>query len=700
MKKKWISLALSLWPALSSYSHAKEQLSELSTLVVESQNPTQSSLGGSSQTLDWSQDFYPAHVFNVNEALRKAPGIYVRDEEGFGIRPNIAFRGLNPFRSTKTLFLEDGLPWNFAPYGDNDIYYHPPIERYQAVEIIKGPDLNRFGPQTIGGAVNYLTPEIPMGFAGEINFTGGTRDYKAGHARLGGGNETAGLLLDYVHKEGLGSRRETFVALDDVFWKTRLNLGQAHTLQFHADYYREDSQSTFGLTEAEWRHFGPRYNPFPNDEFATHRWSVAATHQWRLSDRWFLTTRFYWSRFHRDFWRQMNQQPTDDYAKFAVAARDPDCVNLRNLRMLGERIDVNACDFSRGRLRKYETWGITPVFHANYQLFGFAGELETGFRAHFEDQDRRTEDGAAPRARNGEPVEINKRYADAYAGYFQNKFLFGDLSLTPGVRVEAIDYRRINRLSSPNVRGDFSLTKPLPSLAISYTPWPELELFFGLHRGFAPPRVEDAVDNLAGGPIEIDAELSWNYEFGLHARPISGVKLDLSYFRMDFDSLTAVGTVGGNDTPVAQGKALFQGMELGVRLEAAEMFNWSHNFYLQLAYTWIPTADAESAFRCLPQTNGIISPACPNGLVFGSSPGNRLPYAPEHLVTATVGYTHPTGLDLRFETVVVSEQFGDFMNLKSGAYHPNGPSSAEALSGQYGRIPTYAVVNVDYRFHL
>ncbi|MCX8048731.1 MAG: TonB-dependent receptor [Methylohalobius sp.] len=690
--RKWKWMFLPFF-GLTLSLNAEEKPTELPTLAVEAKSPMRGSSSGSSQTLDWARDFYPAHVFNVNEALRKAPGIYVRDEEGFGIRPNIAFRGLNPFRSTKTLFHEDGLLWNFAPYGDNDIYYHPPIERYVGVEIIKGPDLNRFGPQTIGGAVNYLTPEVPVGLTGNIDFIGGTRDYKAGHVRLGGGNETAGLLLDYVHKEGLGSRRETVVALDDVFWKTRLTLNPAHQIQLYADYYREDSQSTFGLTEAEWRNFGPRYNPFPNDEFFTHRWATTAIHEWRLSDRINLTTSFYWSRFHRDFWRQMNQQPSDDYTRFAVAARDPDCVNLRNLRLRGQRLDVNECDFTRGRLRKYETWGLTPVLRASYQFLGIGGEMETGFRAHFEDQERRTEDGAAPKTRNGEPVEINKRYADAYAGYFQNKFVLGNFSLTPGVRVEAIDYRRINRLSTPNVRGDFTLTEPLPSLAMTYTPWPKLELFFGFHRGFAPPRVEDAVYNTSGGPVEIDAELSWNYEFGMHARPFSGVKFDLTYFRMDFDTLTSVGTIGGNDTPVAQGKALFQGMELGARLDAAEIFNWSHNVYLQLAYTWIPTADAEGTFRCLPQADGTISPACPGGLVFGSRPGNRLPYAPEHLVTATVGYTHPIGLDLRFETVVVSEQFGDFMNLKSGFDHPNGPESVEALSGQYGRIPTYTVVN-------
>jgi Fe(3+) dicitrate transport protein len=84
-----------------------------------------------------------ARVFNFSEALRKVSGVNIRDEEGFGLRPNIGIRGTNPTRSTKILLLEDGIPLAYAPYGDNASYYHPPIERFESVEVLKGRRTNR-----------------------------------------------------------------------------------------------------------------------------------------------------------------------------------------------------------------------------------------------------------------------------------------------------------------------------------------------------------------------------------------------------------------------------------------------------------------------------------------------------------------------------------------------------------------------------
>jgi Fe(3+) dicitrate transport protein len=162
---------------------------------------------GSIDILD-SATLTQARVFNFDEALRKAPGIYVRSEEGFGLRPNIGIRGLNPTRSSKVLLLEDGLPLTFAPYGANESYYHPPIERFDSIEVMKGAGQILYGPQTVGGVINYVNPEPPQRRSGELTLSGGTRDYMNARLKYGGTIVRTGLLFEAMRKQGRGFERE------------------------------------------------------------------------------------------------------------------------------------------------------------------------------------------------------------------------------------------------------------------------------------------------------------------------------------------------------------------------------------------------------------------------------------------------------------------------------------------------------------
>lgn len=85
---------------------------ELSTIDVKGKSSIlgskkqQFKLPSSYNTIE-QQELNDNHVMTTNEALRKIPGVVVRDEEGFGMRPNISIRGLNPTRSNKVMLLED-----------------------------------------------------------------------------------------------------------------------------------------------------------------------------------------------------------------------------------------------------------------------------------------------------------------------------------------------------------------------------------------------------------------------------------------------------------------------------------------------------------------------------------------------------------------------------------------------------------------
>jgi Fe(3+) dicitrate transport protein len=610
---------------------------------------------GSGQIVD-RQELETSRVLTVNEALRKVPGINVRDEEGFGLRPNIGIRGLNPTRSTKVTLLEDGIPLAYAPYGDNASYYHPPIDRYERIEVLKGAGQLQFGPQTIGGVINYITPTPPPKFGGSITASVGNRDFFNGKVQVGGSN----LLLDVTRKQGDGARDNTDSVLNDVNLKKVIDLGNRQALTLRASYYTENSTLTYsGLTEAEYRNFGARYNPFKNDKFSIDRTGLSATHEVQLDGDALLTTNLYWSNFNRDWWRQ-SSTTTDSQCGSAFT----------NARLAGTAVDPDTCNSSQGRLRRYYTWGIEPRLKLAHTALGAKSELDTGLKVHFEEQKRLQKNGTSPTARDGTLVEDNLRETRAWSYFAQNRFQFDQWAVTPGIRYEHIDSSRTNNLTG--VAGSDTLGKWIPGVGVTYNPDKKTTLFAGVHKGFAPPRTEDIISG-TGTSTEVGPEESTNWEVGVRAEPSTGTSVHATLFRNDFRRQIAVGSIAGGSTPLAEGETLYQGLELFARSKA------DSGLYVQGSFTWLPTAEQTTPFR---QVVG-------GATVSGSTAGNRLPYAPKEQLTAVVGYAKGP-IDVQLEGVYVGEQYSDFANTESAAANGN---------GQSGALPAYTIWNaaVNYR---
>jgi Fe(3+) dicitrate transport protein len=609
-----------------------------------------------------------ARVFNVSEALRKASGVHVRDEEGFGLRPNIGIRGLNPTRSTKALLLEDGVPLAFAPYGDNASYYHPPIERFEAVEILKGSGQVSYGPVTVGGVINYLTPDPPAARGATVRLTGGNRGYLNAHAQGGGTWGRTGLLFDFMRKQGDGSRDNVHSDLNDATAKAVFSATPRHTFTLKANVYAEDSEITYsGLRQAEYD-AAPRQNPFQNDGFKGRRYGASARHSWVLGSQGILVTHAYASRFSRDWWRQSSnsgQRPND--------SADPACGGMANL--------LATCG-NEGRLRDYDHLGLEPRLRLGHRLLGAQAEAEVGLRAHFETQERVQQNGDTPTARSGRVVEDNERKNQAYSGFLQERLRLGAFTLTPGLRFEHIRYERTNRLGSngAGVSGRTEVDQWVPGVGAAWSRDDRWALFAGVHRGFAPPRTEDVISNTTGSAVELDPERSWNSEAGVRSTLRPGLRLDATIFRMDYENQIVPASVAGGlgATLTNGGETLHQGFELSARVDTTALLDSPHNAFLRVAFTAVPTARFE----------GTRLSTVPGSTTVSVS-GNRLPYAPERMLTASLGYSHPRGLWATVEAVHVSEQFGDDLN-----------TVAPSADGQRGLIPASTIWNATASYEI
>lgn len=635
---------------------------------------------GAVERLD-RQTLESARIFSFSEVLRKISGINVRDEEGFGLRPNIGIRGTNPTRSTKVLLLEDGLPLAYAPYGDNASYYHPPIERYAEVEVLKGSSQIVYGPQTIAGVVNYITPNPTEKPTFGIRLLGGNRNYFSGSVFGSGTIKSTGIFANYARRQGDGARENINSKLDDTSVKIVQTLNSRNALTFKFSHYGEDSNVTYsGLTEAEYA-ANPRQNPFRNDFFYGDRFGTSLSHSAVLSPAVTLTTNAYYNFFRRHWWRQSSnsgQRPN----RLNV---DPDCLSMA---------DLNTTCGNEGRLRKYDTYGIAPQLAYQYSSgTGFRGELQIGGRLHWEEQNRRQLNGDTPTSRDGIPVEINIRRNFASSAFIQNRFVFGKFSVTPGVRFERIEIERRNLLTNPIADGRTTVTEAIPGIGFAYSGLPRTTIFAGVHRGFSPPRAEDIVTN-SGGVLELDPERSWNYEAGIRTNPIRGLQLEGTFFRLDYENqIVPASIAGGIGAALTNGgETLQQGLEFSGRLDTDAFFASRHNVFIRTAFTWLPTAEFRGTRLSSITNSGILNSFCPASRRLGTTQcsitGNRLPYTPETTATTSLGYSHTKGFQAFVENVYISGQFGDDLN-----------AFAPTANGQIGPVgaQTYWNATANYK---
>lgn len=650
-----VVLAMACPPLLAAPDPAPDPAAAartLATVEVVAKDEQGRPAEGSSSVLD-STVLVSGRALSVNEALRKVAGVTVRDEEGFGLRPNIGIRGSNPTRSAKVLLLEDGLPAMYAPYGDNASYYHAPLQRYDRIEVLKGAGLLRFGPQTTTGAINYITPDPPQEAGGHAQLSGGTRGYGALEASLGGG----GALLNLGYKRGDGARDNTRLEQSDVFAKYSVALNEQHALTLRANYLREDSQVGYsGITDAELRNFGGQYYPFKDDLFDIRHRAVSASHAFTPSAGVQLLTSAYASRFERDWWRQSS------------STGETQCgTAFRNARYRGDRVDPRACASNQGRLRSYDMWGVDSRLSLPRSAFGTAGSTELGLRLHEEEQDRRQVNGASPAARAGTLVESNLRTTEALAAFATTTFDLGQVQLTPSLRREDIEFSRRNRLAG-GLAGADTTVETLWGLGANWKAAANTTVFFSAHEGFAPPRVEDLIAG-NGTSTEVDAESSTNLELGVRNRH-GKLNVEATVFRSDFDNQLAVGSIAGGSTPLAQGETLYSGLELTLAFNRGALTTRSGDWYADLAATWLATAEQTTVLRRV--DNGL--PAN------GSVAGNRLPYAPELTATARLGYVRGAW-DASVEVQHVGSQWADFGNTRL----PVGNGD-----GQFGQLDAYA----------
>ncbi|TVQ97506.1 MAG: hypothetical protein EA398_14405, partial [Deltaproteobacteria bacterium] len=379
---------------------------------------------------------------DANQILRTQPGIHVADEEGLGLRLNVGIRGLSPDKSRNVLILEDGIPVALNPYGEPEMYYSPPIERIESIEIVRGHGSILFGPQTIGGVINYRTHAPPEELTVRSDLRFGSYDYRMGNASVGDTVGQVGYIVQASHRRFGGPRNLNLVSTD-VTSRFRLDLGDRTTADLRFGVYDEISNATYvGLTTPQFE-TNPRFNFAIYDTLPVRRLSASATISHLLSDDALLQTTLYGYTVTRNWQRQdFDRTPAEGRAyERAFDGQGNRIADLAGAPDDGSGIFFR--DSTGNRNRSFVVAGVEPRLTLDWRFANVDNELTTGLRLHYEYADEQRIDGTHGASRSGVMREDQDRTGYAFAAYALNRFIIADrIFLSPGLRMEYLHATR------------------------------------------------------------------------------------------------------------------------------------------------------------------------------------------------------------------------------------------------------------------
>lgn len=586
---------------------------------------------------------------NLGDVLARVPGVAYVDEDGRGTKPDISLRGLNPIRSEFVQLLLDGVPIQPSLYSEPAAYYGVPAERVAAIEIFKGGASTLFGPNAVGGVINFITrAPSPRPFASVLDTRFDSYGDYGANLFLSGtrGNVFAGL--EYLHKGGDGFRDGLGYNINDVEAKLGYRFSADHSAQLHFHFYDEESETPGGLLPAQFRVDRTQSNK-PQDEFFGRRIAGDLRTLHRLSARQQIELLLYVFRFERDWFLQ--NYVSDNTPSLALAE-------------------------SNGQfLRAFNVVGFEPKYILDYDLGKTSGhQLELGGRFYYDAVDRRAATGRSGSSREGDAVLNSKEDLTtmALAGYLQNDFkVTQQLSVVPAVRYEHIDQTRQDLLADgPEQSSTYDVW--VPGVGMKYELAPKTQLYGNVSRSFRPPTFADSFNpTINASSADLRASTAWTYEGGMRTNTYPWLSAEAGGFYTDFSDQVVVsaGTAANFNTTSYGLETVAQVGLLGfahlVRT-GDPFYAGEHEVFLSGGATLVRSTFADGVFA-----------------------GNDLPYVPRQSFTFGLRYAFRHAFDLLFQGRAAGDRFADSAN-----------TIEENAVGTIGELADYAVFDVKGRWQL
>lgn len=503
------ALALCLLPATRAF--AQDGATTLDSIQVSGSwlgtglHDSVKSFAGARTVVD-RQRIEASGAASIGDAMRRIPGVQVTDNSGTAgssVSLNIGVRGLTGRYSPRSTVLLDGVPLAVAPYGQPQLSFAPTsLSNIESIDVVRGGGAVRYGPQNVGGIINFSTRAIPTGAGlhGEAGVRYSAYDHGGGdstqyNAFLGGtGGNGLGAALLYSGQDGRGWRQGSDDRFNDLALKFAYAIDEQQELRAKLSYYDVRSLTPGGLTRAQYQ-ADPFQNTRPTDFWKGHRTGIDLGYTNTLSAN---------SEF-------------EVLAYYNESSRASSLINAANTQLTVQP-------------RDYRVLGIEPRYTQRLHWGASVHDITAGYRFL---RERGNDRSYVVTRRTGVASATNRfdNATDAHAFYIDDRIAIGQWRITPGVRMEWIDMdrRQAGGTATFSSRND----KALPSLNIAYLLTPQLTVFGNYTTSFGPVQNIQLNSQTASNPL--NPEVARTTELGARWQD-GALRAEVTVFKMRFDN--------------------------------------------------------------------------------------------------------------------------------------------------------------------
>ena len=484
------------------------------------------------RTVVQKEDIENSGASSISDVMRRIPGVQISDNSGSAgsaVSLNIGVRGLAGRYSPRSTVLLDGIPMSVAPYGQPQLSFAPvSLANVETVDVVRGGGAVRFGPQNVGGIINFKTRRVPTtpGITGDasVRYNSYSEVGQNTQASVFAGTQLdngLGLAILYSGIRGSDWRVASDEKVNDFALKFRYDLSPTAEIYGKLSYYDVNSRTPGGLTVAQ-------YNADP-----------------------FQNTR------RGDFWSGERKAVDIGYLNAISGTQEMEVRAYYNKSSRQSTL-VNATNTGMGHQpRNYETMAVEPRYTQRFVTGKVSQDVTVGYRYLAERADESVYNVVIATGVQQAPTRFANNSTDAQAVYIDDKIAAGAWRITPGVRYEHIKTERINHLPADETL-DLLNNKALPSLNVAYLLNNNVTLFSNYNSSFGA--VQNTQLNSQSGKNPLQPELAKTAELG--ARWKSGqLAAEATLFNIKFDNqIQSVGS-GSNVTFYNVGATHHRGLE-------------------------------------------------------------------------------------------------------------------------------------------